>query len=81
MDHAINSIERFYDVALEILYNEWISKKYSKLSDCPTYEECNTYRKAIKVMNDWYYDEKSKTSVKEDLENHIWCTKGIAINE
>ena len=79
MDHAINSVTRFYINSLEVLYEEWISNKYAKLSDCPTYDQCNTYRKAIKVMNDWLYDEKSETSVKEDLENHISVTRGIAV--
>ena len=77
MDHAINSVNTFYEISLEHLYEEWVSGDYEKLSDCPSYEECNTYRKAIKVMSDWLYDEKSRGSVKEDLEGHMWVVKSI----
>ncbi|NUH84764.1 hypothetical protein HUN92_13650 [Bacillus firmus] len=79
MDHAINSVQTFYEITLEHLYDEWASGEYQKLSDCPSFEECSTYRKAIKVMNDWLYGKKSKGSVKEDLEGHMWVSKSIKI--
>ena len=79
MDHAINAINTFYEVSLDYLYDEWITGEYKKLLDCPSFEECNTYRKAIKVMSDWLNDRKSRGSVKEDLEGYIWVTKNIHI--
>ncbi|MEK4108591.1 hypothetical protein NST28_31435 [Paenibacillus sp. FSL R10-2791] len=79
MDHAIDSLSAFYEIALKRLYDEWATGKYIKLSDCPLYKECNTYRKAIKVMRDSYNGETSRGSVKEDLESEIWVTKGIEV--
>lgn len=60
MDHAINSVNTFYEISLEHLYEEWTSGEYKKLSDCPSFDECSTYRKAMKVMSDWLYAESQK---------------------
>ncbi|MEK5586687.1 hypothetical protein MKZ21_30980 [Paenibacillus sp. FSL P2-0536] len=79
MDHAIDSLRTFYELALHRLYDEWALGEYKKLSDCPTFKECSTYRKAIKVMRDTYYDKETRGSVKEDLEGEMWVTKGIEI--
>ncbi|MBU8764185.1 hypothetical protein KM868_11850 [Micrococcus luteus] len=79
MDHAIDRVTTFYELALQRLYDEWVTGKYKKLSDCPVFEECRTYRKAIKVMRDWAYKQTSRGSVKEDLKGHMWVTKGIEI--
>ncbi|MEK4240363.1 hypothetical protein [Paenibacillus sp. FSL H7-0714] len=79
MDHAIDRVNTFYELALERLYDDWVKGEYNKLSECPRYEECNTYRKAIKVMKDWAYRSTSRGSVKEDLVSHMWVTKGIEI--
>lgn len=79
MDHAIDKVNIYYEVTLEMLYDEWASGEYQKLLDCPSFDECNTYRKAIKVMHDWYYNNKSRGSVKEDLKVHMWITKSIEI--
>lgn len=79
MDHAINSVNTFYEISLEYLYEEWSSGEYEKLSDCPSFGECSTYRKAIKVMSDWLYKKNERGSVKEDLEGYMWVTKSIRI--
>jgi hypothetical protein len=79
MDHAIDSLRTFYEISLQRLYVEWATGKYKKLSNCPLFKECSTYRKAIKVMRDFGCGETSRGSVKEDLEAEMWVTKGIEI--
>lgn len=79
MDHAINSVNTFYEISLDYLYDEWITGEYKKLSDCPSFEEATTYRKAINVLKKYCYGEVSRGAVKDDLEGHIWVTKRIHI--
>ena len=79
MDIAINNLLRHYEIALDQLYNEWITQEYKKLSECPSFETCNIYRKAIKLMSDWFFEEKSRSSVKEDLKNYVSAFRGIEI--
>ena len=80
MDHAIEKVRMYYEFELEALYEEWSSKKYEKLSDCPSFKRCNAYRKAIKIMDDYYYEKKSRGSVKEDLQSYMAFYKGVKIH-
>jgi hypothetical protein len=80
MDHAINSINIYFEITMEELYDEWKTGQYKKLSECPSYEEASTYRKAINVMKKYCYGDSFKTySLKEHIEGHIWVTKNIHV--
>ncbi|WP_243355983.1 hypothetical protein [Bacillus litorisediminis] len=50
MDHAIDGLQVFFEMAYEDLANEWKSGKYKKLSDCPSFKEASAYRKAMNVL-------------------------------
>lgn len=55
MDHAIDALRVFYDIALVELKEDWNSGQYQKLSDCPSYREARAYREAINVLIKAYY--------------------------
>lgn len=50
MDHAINNLRIYFDVALDELTEEWKSGKYKKLTDCPSFKEASAYRSAMNVL-------------------------------
>ncbi|TKH12188.1 hypothetical protein FC694_22500 [Bacillus wiedmannii] len=80
MDHAINAVNEFFEISIERLYEEWKTGEFKKLSDCPTYEESSTYKKAIGIMEKYYYrGNGEEISLKEHIENHIWCTQGVKV--
>ncbi|MGR9635251.1 hypothetical protein ACU82A_30130 [Bacillus cereus] len=65
---------------MELLYKEWESGEYKKLSECPSYEETSTYRKAMAIMEKYYYGSNYKTTpLKECIEGHMWVHKGIKV--
>ncbi|MFS0776055.1 hypothetical protein ABC255_08625 [Neobacillus sp. 3P2-tot-E-2] len=81
MDHAIDSVNVFFEISIDYLYDEWITGEYQKLSDCPSYSECSTYRKAINVMQKFYYgDSYEPVSLKDCIEGHIWVTRNIHVD-
>jgi hypothetical protein len=81
MDHAIDSINMFFEISLDYLYDEWLTGEYKKLSDCPSYGECFTYKKAINVMKKYYYGESyDPMPLKEIIEGHIWVTRNIQVD-
>lgn len=55
MDHAIDALRVFYDIALDELKEDWNSGQYKKLSDCPSYSETKAYREAMNVLIKAYY--------------------------
>lgn len=50
MDHAINNLRIYYEIALDELFEEWKSGAYQKLTDCPSFKEANGYRSAMNVL-------------------------------
>lgn len=50
MDHTIDGLRVFYEISYGELVQEWKSKKYKKLSECPSYKETNAYREAMNVL-------------------------------
>lgn len=80
VDHAISSLNSFFEISMELLYEEWKSGEYKKLSECPSYEETSTYRKAMAIMEKYYYGSNYKTTpLKECIEGHMWVHKGIKV--
>lgn len=55
VDHAIDSLKYWFDMEVEELKKEWNSKKYKKLSDCPSYKGAAAYRKALNVLVEGCY--------------------------
>lgn len=51
MDHAIEYILDYMSSEVEDFVKEWESKKYKKISDCPTYPYIKAYCDAIKALN------------------------------
>ncbi|MGP4072762.1 hypothetical protein ACTWQB_09440 [Piscibacillus sp. B03] len=49
-DHAIDSLNTWFQLSYDELRSEWLSGSYSKLSDCPSYEETRAYRDAMNIM-------------------------------
>jgi hypothetical protein len=50
MDHAINSLEPFYEVTLDQFVEEHRSGKYKKLSENPFYEELKALIDAMNIL-------------------------------
>ncbi len=50
MDHAINSLQPFYEVTLDQFVEEHRSGKYKKLSDNPYYEEVKALIDAMNIL-------------------------------
>ena len=79
MDHAIEKVRIYFDISLDELYDEWKTGDYKKLSECPSYEEASTYRKAMNVMRNYYYHDYQPHTLKEEMESYIWMTRNITI--
>jgi hypothetical protein len=72
MDHAIDGLRVYYDVALEELVQDWKSDNYQKLSDCPSYREAKAYREAINVLvNACYIPEYADSHLIEPLSKQV----------
>lgn len=67
MDHAISAVMPFFEVEIDILREEWASKKYSKLSDCPSYKAAKALVQAIHTLEKYYYGELQTMSIREQL--------------
>jgi hypothetical protein len=81
MDHAIDSIQTYLEIEMEQLYDEFMTGKYKKLSDCPSYGHVSTYRKAINVMEKFCYGDRFKSMpLKEMIEGHIWVTRSVHVD-
>lgn len=68
MDHLINAMKPFLEAELSTLAKEWRSRKYKKMSDCPSYSSCNAIVKAIHTLEINCYGKKQTMSVKELIE-------------
>jgi len=68
MDHAINALTPFYDVELDILAEELASKKYAKLSECPSYKSAKALRDAIQVLKRSYYGKAETITIKDEMQ-------------
>lgn len=55
MDHAIDALRVYYDIALDELKEDWNSGDYKKISDCPSYKEAKAYREAMNVLIKAHY--------------------------
>lgn len=81
MDHAINSLNTFFEIELDHLYDEWKTGEYKKLSDCPSYGHASAYRQAINVLKKFYYrGNYDQTPLKGILEGHVWVARNEHIN-
>lgn len=60
MDHAINSLEPFYEVTLDQFVEEHRSGKYKKLSENPFYEELKALIDAMNILRKYLGWEKIK---------------------
>jgi hypothetical protein len=66
MDHAIDGLRVYYDIALEELVQDWKSDNYQMLSDCPS------YREAINVLvNACYIPEYAGSHLIEPLSKQV----------
>lgn len=79
MDHAINSVNVYFEIALETLYEEWKKGEYERLSACPSYREASTYQRAIEVMRKYHDSNYAMPSVRECMENHMWLSQNIRV--
>lgn len=77
MDHAINSLEPYYDVQLRIVAEEYGSGKYKKISDCPSYEELKVLVDAINTMRK--YMGWGRINIRAEV-NEYWNDRKIEIN-
>lgn len=70
MDHAINSLEPFYEVTLDQFVEEHRSGKYKKLSENPFYEELKALIDAMNILRKYLGWEtiKLKDAVKFYME-------------
>lgn len=70
MDHAINSLEPFYEVTLDQFVEEHRSGKYKKLSENPFYEELKALVDAMNILRKYLGWEtiKLKDTVKFYME-------------
>ena len=50
MDHAIEGLQVYFDLAFEELLEEWKSGHFQRLADCPSCKEVNAYREALNVL-------------------------------
>lgn len=74
-DHIIDSLRRYFDSAYGELKEEWISSKYNRLIDCPSFKTAHTYKEALNVLINGsnHADETElKKMIEEELqvENH-----------
>jgi len=63
MDHVIEGILTHLNIEYDELVFESRSKKYSKLSECPSYGACKAMVDAIHVLEKYYYGEIKTMSV------------------
>lgn len=67
MDHAINALQSFYEVELDILADELKSGTYAKLSDCLSYESAKALLDAIRTLERYYYGKARSASIREEM--------------
>lgn len=67
MDHAIYSLQPFMEYEIDCVREEWHSKKYKKLSDCPTYHAAKAIVDAVHRMEKYYYGKNQTLSVREQI--------------
>jgi hypothetical protein len=67
MDHVINSIKSYYEIEIDFLVEEWTSKKYKKLSDCPSYASCKAMNDAIVRLEKYEYGERKTMTVQDEI--------------
>lgn len=66
MDHAINSLQPFYEVTLDWFIKEHKSGKYKNLSDNPYYEEVKALIDAMNILRKYMGWETIK--LKDEVE-------------
>lgn len=69
MDHAINSLEPFYEVTLDQFVEEHRSGKYKKLSENPFYEELKALIDALNILRKYLGWETIK--LKDELKFYM----------
>lgn len=69
MDHAINSLQPFYEVTLDQFIEEHRSGKYKKLSDNIYYEEVKALIDAINILRKYLGWENIK--LKDEVEFYM----------
>jgi hypothetical protein len=67
MDHVIDKIRTYYEIEIDYLVEEWISDKYTKLSDCPSYAACKAMRDSMVVLEKYYYGEGKTITVSDEV--------------
>lgn len=67
MDHAINSLQPYYEVELDMLAEELASKKFAKLSDCPSYHSAKALLDAIHCLERYYYGKLKAMSIRDEM--------------
>lgn len=66
MDHAINSLEPFYEAELEYVIDEYKSGEYAKLSDCPSYAALKTIVDALNILRK--YMRWDRISIRDEVQ-------------
>jgi hypothetical protein len=67
MDHVIDKIRTYYEIELDYLAEELASKKYSKLSECPSYPACKAMLESMHVLERYYYGESKTISIRDEM--------------
>lgn len=63
MDHAIDSLQPFYEAELGEVVEEYGSGKYKKVSDCPSYPALKALTDAINRLNKYMGWERINASL------------------
>ena len=75
-DHAVNTMRAYYDASYLELKKEWISGKYERLSECPSFKETHTFREAMKILihgPEQADDSELKKLINEEVElENFW---------
>jgi len=71
MDHVINAIKPYYEIEIQELIEEWFSKKYKKLSSCPSYASCKAINNAIYELEKYYYGERKTLTVQDEIKCRV----------
>lgn len=67
MDHVIDAIMVHLEPEYQKLLNEWQSKEYKKMSDCPSWGSCKAMINAIHILERYYYNESKTISLSSML--------------
>jgi hypothetical protein len=78
MDHAVDALQPFYEVNLRLVAEEYESKKYKSIEDCPTFKELKAITEAMNSLHRYLgweeiniYEELSITFDKKGLSVRI----------